>query len=445
MERQRFAGFGLTIAGLLLVVALAGCEADGAAYGTSFGGGKVNRIVGGAPEAGYPAVGALTQYGDAFCTGTLVGPDTVVTAAHCVGGDQSGVAFFLGSNVHGAGTSIPVTSMAAHPNYDGQQLLNDIAVVKLSQRAAVTPVALQTEPMGVEWRGRRAIFVGFGITHAGGMDHGAKRSVTIPIQQVDATEFRYAEDGVNTCNGDSGGPALLESGGVMRLIGVTSYGDEGCTIYGANTRVDPYVSFIESYMGGTPPAPTPAPSGGTDFCEARALYDDGRCDTACPQNDPDCDTGGTGGGSEGTAFDFCAEWGWYGDGECDAVCPKTDQDCGTGGGTNPTGGGEDECQTNGWYGDGKCDEFCPQADPDCQGGGGGGDGHDSDCQAAAAQADGTCDQRCADADPDCGGIGAGLFSCRASSAPAPGGILATVLFLLGVALLFARRRTSNLS
>jgi len=74
-----------------------------------------------------------------------------------------------------------------------------------------------------------------------------KRVVTIPISQVAATQFAYQAAGKNTCNGDSGGPAFAtDASGNLTVAGVTSYGDQSCTQYGVDTRVDTFQSFIAS-------------------------------------------------------------------------------------------------------------------------------------------------------------------------------------------------------
>ena len=56
---------------------------------------------------------ALTAYGEAFCTGTLVSSRTVLTAGHCVedsGYTASDVSVFFGNVVGGTGTSIPASA-----------------------------------------------------------------------------------------------------------------------------------------------------------------------------------------------------------------------------------------------------------------------------------------------------------------------------------------------
>ncbi len=337
------------------------------------------RIVGGQVERGFPAVGALLYDGEQGCTGTLVTPTVVVTAAHCLEEVSAReVSFFRGPDARNldAGTRLQAVELRMHPDYDTFEVVNDIGVVRLAEPAPVQPMARLMAEMSDEWVGRNVLFVGYGITDAMVDDAGIKRSVQIELTEVADTWFRYAGPGVNTCNGDSGGPAIVELDGQPTLIGVTSWGDEDCAEFGVDTRTDVFEAFIKAFIDGQPPANPgdgpdpgdgPAPGEG-DFCEEMGWYGDGVCDMDCPNPDPDCEGDGGDWPDPGEG-DFCEEMGWYGDGVCDMDCPSPDPDCEGDGGADPGDPGDpgdgDICEEMGWYNDGVCDEGCAQPDPDC--------------------------------------------------------------------------------
>jgi secreted trypsin-like serine protease len=240
---------------LCLFVALAsslvGCAADTDETSTE---GETtsseSSIIGGTVTNDYPAVGALTRFGQSFCTGTVVAPRLVVTAAHCLadlGG--SSIRFALGTRASAPEASVAVRGYAAHPSYDARQIRNDIGVVVLAEDAPVAPVAVNSS-MTAEWVGHSLEFVGFGATNGfTGSGSGTKRAVTIPVSQVGATQFAYVDRSRNTCFGDSGGPAFARGAeGQLVLVGVTSYGDARCTQFGVDTRVDAYRSFIAAAL-----------------------------------------------------------------------------------------------------------------------------------------------------------------------------------------------------
>ncbi len=205
-------------------------------------------IVGGQATTGYAAVGALTQRGASFCTGTVVAKRLVVTAAHCLDGVRaSNIRFVLGPNASAPQAQLGVARAIAHPQYDARRITNDIGVLVLSSDAPVAPIALN-DAMSSSWVGRTLTFVGYGATNGvTGRGGGVKRAVDIAVSQVGSTQFSYADRTKNTCFGDSGGPAFArDAAGALTLVGVTSYGDQTCSRYGVDTRVDVYRSFIAS-------------------------------------------------------------------------------------------------------------------------------------------------------------------------------------------------------
>jgi hypothetical protein len=258
-----------------LVVVVAGCLSVGGAScgldGVAVDGTVVtasNRIVGGAGFDGLPAVGAITYYGDEYCTGTLIGPRTVVTAAHCVDGvSPSQLEFVIGSNIAAPEAVLTVKSAQTHPSWSSSALRNDIGLITLAADAPVAPLPVLTH-MDASWIGTQLFFVGYGVTNgqtqAGA---GVKRAVWMGISEVDGTTFRYDDPGKNTCSGDSGGPAFYrDPSGAYYVAGITSYGDWYCTEYGVDTRVDAFLDFLGQTS--TPPA--------TDPCAGETFV--GRCD-----------------------------------------------------------------------------------------------------------------------------------------------------------------------
>jgi hypothetical protein len=86
--------------------------------------------------------------------------------------------------------------------------------------------------------------VGFGADDDGVL--GAKRHGTATIAEVSAMRFEIAPGPAMSCAGDSGGPVLLDDGGVERLAGITSRGDPECESFGDNVRVDAYLdTFVD--------------------------------------------------------------------------------------------------------------------------------------------------------------------------------------------------------
>jgi secreted trypsin-like serine protease len=211
-----------------------------------------NRIVGGTAFKQVPQIGALLYRQKPHCTGTLIGSKTIVTAGHCVQGFRADLmGFGVGANAWEPESTLPVASMHAHPGYRAEPLgTHDIALVFLAENAPFAPLPLPTKSdVETALRSRQALaFIGYGYaTRPDGIKYrlGYKARTDMAPREVDPFTFVYGDSERNTCNGDSGGPALLvpESGSPI-LIGITSWGDDACRDKGVDMRIDAYLDYL---------------------------------------------------------------------------------------------------------------------------------------------------------------------------------------------------------
>jgi hypothetical protein len=204
------------------------------------------KIVNGLTDNLHPTVGLFSTNGGE-CSATLIGCQTVLTAAHCVctlpnDTTLDGAACAARADlVTPAGKSVffqhagtfTVSRVAVDPAFipDTQ---SDLAILHLSApvtNIAPSPVNRVSSPS----LGMAGEIVGFGVTLGSASDDGIKRKGNVvtascqpPSSQFVCWNFNnpLGAPGTNsdTCFGDSGGPLFVSLGGQTVLAGVTSGG-----------------------------------------------------------------------------------------------------------------------------------------------------------------------------------------------------------------------------
>lgn len=255
------------------------------------------RIVGGeeATPGAWPWTAALiaasaeNPLNGQFCGGSLIHPEWVLTAAHCVF-DRSGL-LVPPSSIHvvlgrhrlseAGGSRIPVSQIVPHPSYSANNSDFDVALLHLSLPAPQAPIRLiRHDEQTMEAPNRSATVVGWGLTIPGQSNSApdALMQVSLPLVSPRTCTFSYGiftnaitpsmmcagyrEGGRDSCQGDSGGPLMVfdPDNGSWVQVGVVSWGI-GCAepyYYGVYSRLTLVATWIDAQIPDlVRPAPTP--------------------------------------------------------------------------------------------------------------------------------------------------------------------------------------------
>jgi len=193
-----------------------------------------------------------------LCTGALVGPRAVLTAAHCLNdafATPLRVAF--GENAQNPTMTLRVIDRHVHPDYLREPLADhDLAVLAIEHGV---PSEIVPFTYDVPVSDTLVKIVGFGATESGA-SIGRKRMGTARIDEVGTTRFRVAPAPSLTCSRDSGAPAFSELGEPEKLVGVTTSGRADCAGFSRFMRTDTYWdSFILPNISLTNSLPVPPP------------------------------------------------------------------------------------------------------------------------------------------------------------------------------------------
>jgi secreted trypsin-like serine protease len=203
---------------------------------------------------------------DAMCTGTLIAPDVVLTAGHCI--ETNPVEVIVGSVelTKPGGMAIKVKSATAYPRW---QHSYDVGVLVLEHAAPVMPRTVASKCSVSEHLvdGAKVHVVGFGLTTEDGTGMNTRlHEAMLPIDDATCTndpacepavapggEFTAGGNGVDACFGDSGGPIYLDTMHGPVLVGVVSRGEAAigkpCGGGGVYVRADAVVPWIEKTTG----------------------------------------------------------------------------------------------------------------------------------------------------------------------------------------------------
>lgn len=245
---------------------------------------KSNKIVGGTVTVPYSwpwqVELCIKSWGtcDLQCGGTIIAPEWIMSAAHCVAGYENYPEFFgvkLGTykyydNAETGEVVRDVDVIHKHPKYGTpKRYSNDISLIHIKGGPVnytdhIQPICIPRSVADVVLEGKLAYVTGWGSVSEGGEVSNELRQVHVPFLNMSHCEREYpgqiddtmecaGRKGVDSCQGDSGGPLVTKhkDNDLWYQAGIVSWGN-GCAeagYAGVYQRPSAHCDFIKQHTG----------------------------------------------------------------------------------------------------------------------------------------------------------------------------------------------------
>ena len=271
MQVIRIASLGLSLGLAFAALNMYGCQKLNSSHSARSQSGIVNgqTMLGSEPFShAVIGLGIKTNDGfDIFCSGSLISPNTIVTAAHCIKAIKPRQATYIVFGLSESGADVQgrkIINAAFNETYqadapDEAKDLNDLGIARFAGDlpAGYAPAEILDDPTVLK-TGSQVYIAGYGYTDGKNqLNAGTLRYTEVTIQDgaYGANEIKTDESHNGSCNGDSGGPALVEINNKFFLWGATSRGDDDCLEYGIYTKITSYRDWINQEIQAFDAAP----------------------------------------------------------------------------------------------------------------------------------------------------------------------------------------------